>query len=509
MKVLFVTGKLAFDGVEEIVKEIKKNIDADVLNLNYPVASLMTVDYIAERLKRMKLKDYDYIILPGLVSGDAKKIEEITKIKTFKGTEDYRDIPLVIDALEKGISLSSIYPADVIIGKIKEENVEEEIDKIEKEGNYAFEINGVKIPRFSPPFRIFIELDASKDEEFLIEEAERVKEYVDVIVLGFPNGHENVEEIRNKVKKLSDLGYKVAIDSASVNELIEGAKAGADFIFNLNEENLEDLEVIKNKAFIIAPLSTENRAEVTYEIYKKAKDKGFEKLILDPVLSPPMFGLVDSIIEYKKLRKMTDAPILMGILNATELIDADSVGVNALLTGIAGEIGIGNLLVMEHNKTRWSSYETKIASKMISLAIKKKTLPKDLGLDLLILKDKKRMKREKEDDKKDDNLIEINEHIEPKYMDKGFVRIYLEKDKIDLEWLGRDLIRIRGSDGLSIGRKLVELINVNSEHALYIGYELAKAEIALQLDKNYIQDRPLFKRGYISLNTDYSRREKR
>ena len=508
MKILFITGKLAFEGVKEIVKEI--NVDADILNLNYPVAALMTVDYIAEMLKKMKLKDYDYIILPGLVSGDAKKIEEITKIKTFKGTEDYRDIPLVIDALEKGTPLSSIYPADAIIGKIKEKNVEKELERMEKEGNYAFEINGVKIPKFPPPFRIFIELDASKNEEFLIEEAERVKEYVDVIVLGFPNGHENIEEVRSKAKKISDLGYRVAIDSASVKELIEGAKAGADFIFNLNEENLEDLEAIKDKAFIVAPLSTENRAEVTYKIYKKARDKGFEKLILDPVLSPPMFGLVDSIIEYKKLRKMTDAPILMGILNATELIDADSVGVNALLTAIAGEIGIGNLLVMEHNKTRWSSYETRVASKMVSLAIKKKTLPKDLGLDLLILKDKKRIKREDEDKKEDDsNLVEVNEHIEPRHMDKGFARIYLEKGKINLEWLGKDQIRIRGKDGLSIGRKLVELVNVNPEHALYIGYELAKAEIALQLDKNYIQDRPLFKRGYISLNTNDNRREER
>ena len=504
MKVLFITGRLAFDGVKKIVKEIK--VDADVINLNYPVAALMSVDYIAEKLKNMKLENYDYIILPGLVSGDAKKIEKITKIKTFKGTKDYRDIPLIIEALEKGIPLSPIYPADIIIGKIKEENVKEEIEKIEDEGNYAFEINGVKIPKFPPPFKIFIELDASMDEEFLMEEAERVKEYVDIIVLGFPNGHEKVEEVRSKVKKLTDLGYKVAIDSASVKELIEGAKAGADFIFNLNEENLEDLDVIKDKAFVIAPLSTENRAEVTYQIYKKARNKGFEKLILDPVLSPPMFGLVDSIIEYKKLRSMADAPILMGILNVTELIDADSVGVNALLTAIAGEIGIGNLLVMEHNKTRWSSYETRVASTMIGLAIKKKTLPKDLGLDLLILKDKKRIKREEKT--REENVIEVNEHIEPKEIDKGFVRIYLGKGKINLEWLGKGKIKIRGKDGLGVGRKLIELINVSTEHALYIGYELAKAEIALQLDKNYIQDEPLFKRGYISLNTDDNRREK-
>lgn len=504
MKILFITGKLAYEGVKEVVKQIK-DIEADILNLGFPVASLMTVEYIAERLKGIPLKEYDYIILPGLVSGDAKKIEEVTKIKSFKGTEDYRDIPLIIEALNEGITLSTIYPADVVLGKIRRENIIDELSEIEDNGDYAFEVNGVKIPKFPPPFRLFIEVDASKDINFLLEEADRVKKFVHVIVLGFPNGHEDTKEVKDKVKKIKEEGYTVGIDSASERELIEGAKAGADFIFNLNEENVEKLEEIKDKAFVIAPLSSDNRAETTYKIYEKAKSKKFEKLILDPILSPPMFGFVDSIVEYKKLRSLTDAPMLMGLLNVTELIDADSVGINALLTTIAGEIGVGNLLIMDRNKTRWSSYETNVASKMVSLAIKKKILPKDLGIDLLILKDKKVIKK-KEDEY---NSIEVSEHIEPKYMDNGYVKIMVGKEKINLEWIGKEKIRISGKDGLSIGRKLLELANINTEHALYIGYELAKAEIALQLDKNYIQDEPLFKRGYISISTYYNRSKER
>ncbi|BFH73614.1 dihydropteroate synthase-like protein [Sulfurisphaera javensis] len=505
MKILLITGRLASDNVKEIAKQLK-NVEADVLVLNYPIASLMTVDYIAEKLKELTLSEYDYILIPGLVSGDAKKIEEVTKVKTFKGTEDYRDIPLAVDALLKGLSLSYVLPADQILGKEKLKNIDEKLDEIEKEGNYAFEIDGLKIPRYPPPFRIFIEINASKDVNFILSEAKRVSSYVNVIVLGFPNGHEDIDEVKNKIIKLKDEGYIVGIDSSSTKELIEGAKSGADFIFNLNEENIEKLDVIKNHAFVIAPLSIENRAEVTLQIYKKAVEKGFEKLILDPILSPPIVGLVNSIIEYKKLRELTDAPMLMGILNATELIDADSVGVNALLTSIAGELGVGNLLIMDHNKTRWSSYEVNTATKMISIALKEKSLPKDLGIDLLILKDKKKVKDKIEEKEK---YFEINEHIEPKRMDKGYVRIKVD-DKIYLEWIGKERVKISGLDGLSIGRKLLEQVkDINNEHALYIGYELAKAEIALKIDKNYIQDEPLFKRGYYNIPPKDSKNEKK
>ncbi|MBB5252865.1 dihydropteroate synthase-like protein [Sulfurisphaera ohwakuensis] len=505
MKVLLVTGKLAYESVKEIASQLK-DVKADVIALNYPIASLMTVDYIAENLKNISLKDYDYIIIPGLASGDAQKIQEVTKVKTYKGSEDYRDIPRVIEALSKGETLSTIYPADTILKKKKEEDIEKILRELEEKGDFAFEIDGLKIPRYPPPFRIFIEFDASKDIEFLLGEAKRVSNYVNVIVLGFPNGHEDLDEVRKKVTKFREEGYIVGIDSASTKELIEGAKAGADFIFNLNEDNINELAVIKDKAFVVAPLSIENRANVTFNLYRKAKEIGFEKLILDPILSPPMVGLVDSIFEYKKLRDLTDAPMLMGILNVTELIDVDSIGVNALLTAIAGELKIGNLLIMEHGKTRWSSYEVNIATKMISVSLHKKSLPKDLGLDLLILKDKKRIK---EKIRNPEDYLFINEHIEPKNMDKGFVVIKVA-DKIYLEWKGKENIKISGTDGLSIGRKLIELKkDINNEHSLYIGYELAKAELAFKLDKNYIQDEPLFVRGYNIIDSNNNTTKKK
>jgi len=360
---------------------------------------------------------------------------------------------------------------------------------------------GIKIPIRPPPFRIFLELDGSKSLEELMEEVLEKKKYIDVAVIGFPNGHFDVDEVRKKVSKLRDI-LPVGIDSASTEELIEGVKAGASFVFNLNEENLEKLESIRNlSAFVIAPLSVENKADLTLKIYERAKKIGFEKLILDPILSPPLLGVVDSIIDYKKVRESVSEPMLMGILNVTELIDADSVGINALLTSIAGELGIGNLLTMENGKTVGSVFEVKKATQMVSISLTQKKLPKNIGVDLLILKDKKRYQ---------ENPIDIinpevvKGHEEPKMMDNGFVKIIKDDKWIYLTWYGKERFTIIGDDGLTIGRKLVQRTNINPEHAIYIGYELAKAEIALKLNKNYVQDKPLFKydKGDDSINNN-------
>ena len=496
VRILLVTGKLAFNAVQEVAKRI----GAEVISLDYPVAALMTVEFIAENLKKIKekLKGFDLIIIPGLVSGDAKVIEDAVGIKTYKGTEDIYDLPSAIELLKKGVGLSTVYPADKLVQIERGRNINEILKTIEDHGEYKFEVGGLKIPITPPPFRIFLEVDASKPLNDLIKEVEEKKDYVDVIVLGFPNGHFDLDEVRSKVSALRELKV-VGIDSASPKELIEGVKAGASFVFNLNEENFEELKSVKSDAcFVIAPFSTENRAEITLKIYEKAKQNGFEKVILDPVMSPPLFGVVDSIIQYKKVREgVRDEPMLMGVLNVTELIDADSVGVNALMTVIAGELGVANLLVMDKGKTSGSAMEVRRASQMVSIAIKEHRLPKDLGIDLLILKDKRKVKSVV--DLYSPEIVEG--HIEPRNMDRGFVKISKDDHYIYLNWYGKEKFTLIGKDGLSLGRRLIEKVNVNPEHALYIGYELAKAEIALQLGKEYIQDKPLFKYGYYSFNS--------
>ncbi|MEM4138491.1 MAG: dihydropteroate synthase-like protein, partial [Sulfolobaceae archaeon] len=210
-------------------------------------------------------------------------------------------------------------------------------------------------------------------------------------------------------------------------------------------------------------------------------------------LSPPLKGLTNSILQYLRLRKIIrDAPFMMGALNVTELIDADSIGINSLIVTIAGEIGVSNILTMEKGKTRWSSWEIKKAAEMISIAIFENKFPKDLGVDLLYLKDKGKRMKESEIDI-NGNVEYVNNYVPPS-MDKGFVKIFLKDKKICIKWFGKDELTVIGNDALSVGRTLIRRVgDISREHALYIGYELAKAEIALKLDKEYVQDRPLFK----------------
>ena len=81
----------------------------------------------------------------------------------------------------------------------------------------------------------------------------------------------------------------------------------------------------------------------------------------------------------------------MGVGNVTELLDTDSVGANALLSGIGMELGASVLFTVEESgKTIGSVHELNVSSKMMFLAKSRGSIPKDLGIDLLILKDKRK-----------------------------------------------------------------------------------------------------------------------
>ena len=72
------------------------------------------------------------------------------------------------------------------------------------------------------------------------------------------------------------------------------------------------------------------------------------KHLADPVLDPIHFGFTASLQRYAELRRRApDVEILMGTGNLTELTDADSQGVTAVLLGICSELHIRNVLVVQ------------------------------------------------------------------------------------------------------------------------------------------------------------------
>jgi dihydropteroate synthase-like protein len=113
----------------------------------------------------------------------------------------------------------------------------------------------------------------------------------------------------------------------------------------------------------------------------------------DPVLEPAVKpGLLESLRAYQLFRQQDPTtPVLYGLGNVTELIDVDSPGVNGLLAALASEVGANLLFIPEHSaKARGSVRETAQAARMMFLARRRERPPKDLGIDLLLLKEKRR-----------------------------------------------------------------------------------------------------------------------
>jgi Dihydropteroate synthase and related enzymes len=169
---------------------------------------------------------------------------------------------------------------------------------------------------------------------------------------------------------------------------------------------------------------------------------------------------------------------------------------------LALELGVSILLTREGNKTKWSSAELRVATEMARRSGGRSYM-KDVGVDLLVLKDKTRKYDEIP------NYAVPIEESEPS-MDRGYVRIYKGRTEIAVEWIeGQKRVAMRGRNGLYLARELCRTVNPELEHAAYIGYELAKAEIALILDKNYTQDSPLFEDVRSRVDTGANRDTKR
>ena len=182
-------------------------------------------------------------------------------------------------------------------------------------------------------------------------------------------------------------------------------------------------------------------------------------------------------------------------------MDTDSVGANAVLAGIAMELGASILFTPEESgKTHGSVRELAIASKMMFLAKNRQSIPKDLGVDLLVFKDKKK----RFDLKQDDNVPIVKQDAPIKFVrDKaGSFKIRVEhaisvKDSYIVAThfkKTKPTISFEGKKASEIYEEIIEKgLVTRLDHAAYLGKELEKAEIAMLTGKEYVQDFDLFK----------------
>ena len=249
-----------------------------------------------------------------------------------------------------------------------------------------------------------------------------------------------------------------------------------------------------------AARTVEDKLRLLERNIESAQRHGVKNLIADPVLEPidpsGSAGTFQSLMAYHGLKhKMPDVPLLMGLCNVSELIDVDSHGVNATLTMLAAEIGVSLLLVVERSiKTIRSTAEAKIAAQMVAIAYKKEAPPKDLGLNLLILKDKRKV--ETRLDLSDSTIIEASRSDGGYVQDPmGFytIKVNHEEGVIEALYKGcKGKILIKGETARSIyGEILKRGLISELSHAFYLGVELGRAEEALRIGKNYVQEEKL------------------
>src|SRR5206468_13040294 len=104
-------------------------------------------------------------------------------------------------------------------------------------------------------------------------------------------------------------------------------------------------------------------------------------------LDPIHFGFTESLARYRALRaRLPEAEMMMGTGNLTELTEADSAGVTAMLLGICSELHIANVLTVQVSPhTRRTVQEHDAARRLMFAARAEGSLPKDVSDALLQL----------------------------------------------------------------------------------------------------------------------------
>ena len=187
---------------------------------------------------------------------------------------------------------------------------------------------------------------------------------------------------------LKSLGFKVSVDSLEPDDLLRGGRAGADYLLSLREDTLWIADEVAATPILI-PREPGDLASLERAI--DALERKGRAYLADPVLDPIHFGFTDSLARYHALRRARpQAPIMMGIGNLTELTYADTMGMNALLFGIASELGIAAVLVVQVSEhARSVVREADLARRIMFAARADHALPKNYSHAMLALHEKR------------------------------------------------------------------------------------------------------------------------
>jgi dihydropteroate synthase-like protein len=430
---LFLTGSLAETSLYRVLESLgETDFTWEVRNLGVKVAALMTADTI-----RRRLTDTGHagrVVIPGRVRGDLEMLNSHFGVTFERGPEELRDLPAWLGQGGHPVDLSQ---QDVLI--------------------FA-EI--VDAPQLAP-------------EKILARAREYQGDGADVIDLGCLPG-QPFPHLAESVSLLKSEGFQVSVDTPSNEELLTGGRAGADYLLSLTEDNLWIADQVAATPILIP--KTSGDLESLQRAWETLQAKGVNALV-DPILEPIHFGFTDSIVRYHEIRRrLPEAEMMVGVGNLTELTEADTCGINALLFGMISELRASAVLTTQVSPhCRSAVREADLARRIMYRAREDNSLPKQLHGGLTGLHERKPFPYDSR---------EIHEAAEA-VKDANF-RIQVNADGIHV--YNRHIHRI-SSDPFDLYPQLS--VENDAGHAFYLGVELARAEIALQLGKRYTQDQPL------------------
>ncbi|MFA6224594.1 MAG: dihydropteroate synthase-like protein [Methanoregula sp.] len=467
MHILLPTGP----ATEDMVRKAVAGFDANVV-VTGEIASFLTPHKLHTLIQR---GNYDLVIVSGMCTASFDQVERETGVPVYRGPRHAADLALILPLLDT-ITLSRTVPADEFLTAKKAGDAIYRVDQREEEASADFVIRGVKIGGGSRMKVLAEIMDAHRCDD-LHEKVERFFfAGADIVDLGF--GFDATPgDVSRAFSLVADVDRPLAVDTQDP-ALIRAALVRADLVLSLQEKNIPLLgsEVgDAGVAAVIVPGESTLKKNIAM-----AKGVGIACVIADPLLQPVGSGLVASLNNFKSVGE----PLFFGAGNVVELLDADSIGANALLAGMAKEVGASVIFSSEHSdKTQGSIGEMRRAVEMMILT-RDRPYPKDLGIDLLVLKEKR---KRREPPVEYDSVIAAKKMPDDIIYDpKGNFRIGIEGGRIIAAINGK---AVRGRHWQDVLYTILSQGDITLlDHAGYLGRELYKAELAIRYGRSFEQD---------------------
>lgn len=435
----FVTGRLAEAAVRGIVTELaaQHGFAFSIGVMPITVAALMTPRWLRRHLNVPETATH--VIVPGYCEHGLPELSDSLNIPVICGPNDCRRLPELFGGIQRADDFGD-HDIEIIA-----------------EINHA--------PR--------------RSIDDIVAVAKRMRgDGANVIDFGC-DPTTRCAKIGDYIAALVDEGLRVSVDSFDPWEVAAATARGATLVLSVNSTNRD--------------AAVDWGCEVVAIPDVPGDEKSFEKTIdflarhdvpfrLDPILEPIGAGFASSLVRYAHTRdRYPTLPMMMGIGNLTELTDVDSAGVNVMLLGVCQELQINSVLTTEViNWARSSIRECDLARRLTHYAVKHGVPPKRLSDGLVMLRDAKLRPYP------DDALDQLADSLR----DNNY-RLFAQGNAIHLLSAG---LHLQDEDPFALFECLMKQSvsdNVDAGHAFYLGYEMAKASIALTLGKQYEQDQTL------------------